>query len=154
MAETQPTTTDTRKCLFCRTEVPAPARGPQIRWQPCAPCGRDTPQTKEREMPNASAERRRATAVITIATRTAAVAWTADRRIYSVPSQSTPESHLVEIWSNGAARCDCTAAHFGRSCTHIAAVLLAREWWRLAARRQPVGLRAAPCRKRRYVRAA
>jgi hypothetical protein len=100
-------------------------------------------------------KRDKAEACIALATRTVAVAWTEDRRIYSVPSQSTPESHLVEFWpATNALRCDCAAASFGRSCVHAASVLLARSWWRLAARRQPLQVKGTCKQKRRLARAA
>jgi hypothetical protein len=114
-----------------------------------------TGQTKEREMPNASAERRRALSVVQIATTTTLVGQPRWPLVYSAPSLSEPgHNRTVVLHRDGTADCDCPAGEFHKhGCTHIAAALMV-YWKERAVRRQPVVLRAERCRKRSYVRAA
>jgi hypothetical protein len=80
------------------------------------------------------------------ATTAELVGWHGGRTTYTVPSQSEPgEVRIVTLFESGAGRCSCPAGEYRKACVHLASVLLMEHW--RAARRQPVGLRAEPCRR-------
>jgi hypothetical protein len=44
-----------------------------------------------------------------------------------VPSKSHPGTyHIITFWKNGTLTCDCEAAFFGNTCSHV---LLAEKWY-------------------------
>jgi uncharacterized Zn finger protein len=99
-------------------------------------------------MPNASAERRRLSAVIALATKVELVSAADTVRVYACPSESREDFYVVTLRDGERPHCTCLGGEYGRVCKHMGATLLAREYWRLAARRQPVVLRAERCRRR------
>lgn len=89
--------------------------------------------------PISARERRRLESVWQLAARLELVAATADRRVYSVPSSSRPDTaHTVTLRANDRARCDCECGQLNdqraperrRACVHVASALLSLAWAR------------------------
>lgn len=67
----------------------------------------------------------------------------AGRTVYAVLSASEPTRWHLVVNNRGRLQCDCTAAHYGRRCRHVAAAEdrrdrdeAEREYWRQYAHEQ------------------